>query len=191
MTSLYWAKSIAGASSAMTLRASSVADGTTSAAGVAPASGSPDAGAASAASGAVSAAGSALCVESSAVSADASVCPSAGSPTEFLIGSLFFRLGQTELECLGGKADVFESETHLRHPRRASAIGPGKDHVIHRLAAEVLGRLLAHAPANRIDDIRLATTVWSHDSGHRFVKGQNRPITERFKTNYFDPLYAH
>src|SRR5690606_23393540 len=51
---------------------------------------------------------------------------------------------------------VVEGEHHLRHPDGRALLGAGEDHVLHALAAQPAGRLLAHAPAHRVDHVGLA-----------------------------------
>ena len=58
-----------------------------------------------------------------------------------------------QLERLVREPDVVERQRDLGHRRRAARLGAGEDHVLHRLAAQVLRALLAHAPPDRVDDV--------------------------------------
>lgn len=49
----------------------------------------------------------------------------------------------------------------------------------------MLCRHFAHDPGQRVDDVRLAATVWTHDSGNAGVKLNNRSILERLETDQF------
>src|SRR5690606_18258314 len=75
--------------------------------------------------------------------------------------------------------------------RGPAALRAGEDHVVHGLAAQVLGRLLAHTPADRIHDVGLAASVGPNDRRDRRAEVDHAPVTERLETNDLDPLYAH
>ena len=96
-----------------------------------------------------------------------------------------------ELEGLVREADVVERQRDLGHRRRTARLRAGEDDVLHRLAAQVLGALLAHAPADRIDDVRLAATVRADDGGDRRIERQHRAIAERLEPDDLDSLDAH
>ena len=53
-----------------------------------------------------------------------------------------------------------------------------EDHVGHRVAAQVLGRQLAHDPAHGVDDVRLAAAVRADDTGEIARKSDRRRVGE-------------
>jgi hypothetical protein len=55
----------------------------------------------------------------------------------------------------------------------------------------MLGRLLAHDPADRIDDVRLTAAIWTHHPGNGVFEGQDGPVNERFETANLDASYPH
>ena len=76
-----------------------------------------------------------------------------------------------------------ERQRHLGHAERTAAIGAREDDVLHLLAAQVLGRLLAHAPADGVHDVRLAAAVGSHHRSDGLVDLDDRAVTERLETD--------
>ena len=96
-----------------------------------------------------------------------------------------------ELELLVGEADVVERERDLGHGRGPAALGAREDHVLHRLAAQVLRALLAHAPSDGIDDVGLAATVRPHDARDLLADIDDGPVAERLETDDLDALDTH
>src|SRR5262249_5599995 len=85
---------------------------------------------------------------------------------------------------------VFESERNFRQPQRTAAIGTDKDDVLHLLATQMLGRLLPHAPPNRIDKIPFAAAVSPDDGADRRLEGENGAVVKRLEAAdlyLFDP----
>ena len=66
-----------------------------------------------------------------------------------------------------------------------------EDDVLHRPAAQVPRALLAHAPANRVDDVRLAAPVGAHDPQNVVVEVQHRAIDERLEADELELLDLH
>jgi len=62
-----------------------------------------------------------------------------------------------------------ERERHLGKVASGSRRGPGEDHVVHRARAQRLRRALAHNPAKRLEQVRLAAAVRPDHAG------QSRP----------------
>jgi hypothetical protein len=62
---------------------------------------------------------------------------------------------------------------------RARAV---KDHIGHRVAAQVLGRQFAHHPAHRIDDVGFAAAIRPYDASQIAREGNRCRIDERFET---------
>jgi hypothetical protein len=84
-----------------------------------------------------------------------------------------------------------EGNGHLRHPGWTARLGAVEDDVFHGAAAQVLGRLFAHDPANGVHDVRLSAPVRSHHTRDRIVEGQDRSINEGLESTDFEPLYPH
>jgi hypothetical protein len=55
----------------------------------------------------------------------------------------------------------------------------------------MLGRLLAHDPADGIDYVRLAAAIWTNDPGNGIFKSQNGPVNERLEAADFETSYPH
>jgi len=96
-----------------------------------------------------------------------------------------------ELERLVREPDVVERERDLGHRRRSARLAAGEDHVLHRLAAQVLGALLPHAPPDRVDDVALPATIRPDDTRDRLADLDHCPIAERLEADDFDPLDSH
>ena len=65
----------------------------------------------------------------------------------------------------------------------AAAVGfraslPLEDHVLHALAAQALGALLAEHPRDGVDDVALAAAVGADDGGDAGVEGELGAIGE-------------
>ena len=71
---------------------------------------------------------------------------------------------------------------------RARAV---EDHVRHRVAAQVLGGDLAHDPAHRIDDVRLAAAVRPHHADQVRRETDRGRVHERLETGQLDLGQAH
>ena len=80
---------------------------------------------------------------------------------------------------------VVEGEDHLGHSHGAAPLGSLEDHVVHALAAQAAGRLLAHHPAHGVDDVRFAAAVGAHHRGHAGLEGQRGLVHERFEAVKF------
>src|SRR5262249_16922954 len=84
-----------------------------------------------------------------------------------------------------------EPQPHLGRGRRLPPVPAPQHHVLHPLAAQALGALLAHDPRDRVGDIALATPVWTDYRGDAFVEGQLGSIGERFEAVDFKTFQAH
>ena len=73
---------------------------------------------------------------------------------------------------------VVEGQRDLGHADRRAVLRAREDHVVHALAAELAGRLLAHHPLDGIDDVRLAATVRSDHAGHPRIEAEDRAVDE-------------
>src|SRR5262249_5241789 len=63
----------------------------------------------------------------------------------------------------------------------AARLGAGEDDVLHALAAQPTRRLLAHAPAHRIDHVGLAAPVGADDCGDAGPEAEHRTVDERLE----------
>src|SRR3546814_15645103 len=61
----------------------------------------------------------------------------------------------------------------------------------HRLAAQILGRALAHHPAYGVDDVRLAATVGPDHRRHVTGEVHRGRVDEGFEPRQFDALEPH
>ena len=60
---------------------------------------------------------------------------------------------------------VVDEEGDLGAVARGAILGAGEDHVLHRRAAHALIRGLAHGPAQRLEQVRLAAAIGPDDAG--------------------------
>ncbi len=65
---------------------------------------------------------------------------------------------------------VVEGDRYFGHAGGRQAIAAGKDHIFHLMAAQVAGALLAHGPAQGIDDIGLAAAIRADDRRDARIK---------------------
>ena len=73
---------------------------------------------------------------------------------------------------------VVEHQRDLRHAHGGPSRASREDHVLHGLAAQHLGALLAQDPEDCVRDVRLARAVWAHDHVEAGVKGHGGPVGE-------------
>ena len=81
-----------------------------------------------------------------------------------------------------GRVVVLEGEGDLGEVGGGPRLGAVEDHVLHALAAEVLGGLLAHAPTDGVDDVRLSATVRAYDAHDCVIEVDDRAVHERLET---------
>ena len=86
---------------------------------------------------------------------------------------------------------VGQGEGHFGHVQRGLAPGAGEDDIFHRLAAQLLGALFPHDPAQGVDDVALAATVGSHHGGDAAGKRNGGPVAEGFETDNVQMLQPH
>ncbi len=86
---------------------------------------------------------------------------------------------------------VVERERDLREAVRAARLGAVEDHVFHRAAAQVLGALLAHAPADRVDDVGFAAAVGPDDADDVVIEVDHGPVHEGLETRDLQLLDVH
>ena len=73
---------------------------------------------------------------------------------------------------------VVERQIDLGHARRLARARPEEDHVLHLVAAQALGTLIAEHPLDRVDDVALAATVRPDDTGHAALEVEIQPVGE-------------
>src|SRR6202000_2621262 len=86
---------------------------------------------------------------------------------------------------------VVEGQRHLRHPVRPAVLRPVEDDVGHGPAAQMLRALLAHAPADGVDDVRLAAPVGPDHPDHVGVEMDDRAVHERLEAAYLELSDSH
>src|SRR6185437_4660639 len=86
---------------------------------------------------------------------------------------------------------VVENQLDGRLPDRFASGRAGKDHVGDRFAAQPAGRAFAHHPADRVDDVGLATAVGAADPGEIGGKVQDGRIDEGLESGQLDGGQAH
>src|SRR5690606_8288853 len=88
-------------------------------------------------------------------------------------------------------AVVLEGDGHLGHARRAALLGAVEDDVLHGGAAQMLGAHLAHDPAQRVYDVRLAAAVRPDDTGDPFAEAHGDAVGKRLEALDFKLLNSH
>ena len=86
---------------------------------------------------------------------------------------------------------VVEDQLDRAAANRLAAARAIEDHVGHRVAAQVLRGNLAHHPADRVDDVRLAAAIRADDASQVAGKRDGGGIDERLETGEFYPGKAH
>ena len=96
-----------------------------------------------------------------------------------------------ELEGDLARVVVLEGERDLGEVVRGARVGAVEDDVLHAAAAEVLRALLAHAPADGVDDVRLAAAVGADDAEDVVVEVDDRAVDERLEPDHLKLLDLH
>ena len=86
---------------------------------------------------------------------------------------------------------VVENQLDARAIDRLALAGAVEKHVLHRLAAQMLGRSLAEHPAHRVDDVRFAAAVGADDADELAGSGNASGIYERLEAGEVDLGEAH
>src|SRR5262249_57218977 len=68
--------------------------------------------------------------------------------------------------------DAAQSQPDLGGGRRLARVAAAEDHILHLVAAQALGALLAHHPGDGVGHVALAAAVRPDDRGHPFVEGE-------------------
>ncbi len=86
---------------------------------------------------------------------------------------------------------VLEGERDLGEVLRASGLASAEDDVLHGPPAQVPSALLAHAPSNRVDDVRLAAPVGPDDPQNVVIEVENGAVDERLEADELELLDLH
>jgi hypothetical protein len=86
---------------------------------------------------------------------------------------------------------VVDGQRYLGAAQRGSPGGAGEDDVLHLAAAQRLGTLLAHDPAQRVHDVGLAGPVGADDAGDTGFEAQRRRRGERLEAAQREALEMH
>ncbi len=100
-----------------------------------------------------------------------------------------FRVGRVFAD--QGAVGVVEHQLDAGLAHWLAAGGAVEDDVGHRLAAQVLGRALAHHPADGVDDVRLAATIGPDHRRHITGEVHRGRVDEGFEPRQFDALEPH
>ena len=90
-----------------------------------------------------------------------------------------------------GAVGVIEHQLNGGLGHRLARIGAVENHVRHGLTAQVLGGGLAHHPAHRVDDVRLAAPVGAHHGGQIFRERGRRRVHEGLEPGQLDCFQSH
>ena len=90
-----------------------------------------------------------------------------------------------------GAVGVVDGEADLGTAERRAAGGAGEDDVLHLAAAQALGALLAHHPAERVDDVGLPRPVRPDHAGDAGLEAQGRRGRERLEASQGQGLQVH
>ena len=86
---------------------------------------------------------------------------------------------------------VVEHERDLGHAHGLARAGAGEDHVLHGLAAQHLGALLAEDPEDGVGDVGLARAVGPHHDGEAGVEHHVRAVREGLEALQREGLQVH
>ena len=86
---------------------------------------------------------------------------------------------------------VLEGEVHLGQAERLARGAAVEDDVFHRVAAQLLGALLAHHPADGVGDVGLAAAVGPDDAGHALAEQQLGLVDERLEALDLESVQKH
>ena len=84
-----------------------------------------------------------------------------------------------------------EAEAHFGSRARFARVAAAEDDVLHLVAAQALGALLAEHPCDGVGDVALAAAVGADNRGDAFIEGKLRAIGERLKSGDLEAFEAH
>ena len=88
-------------------------------------------------------------------------------------------------------AGVVDEDGDFRRIARRPRLGAGKDHVVHGGRAHALVRGLAHHPAQRLEQVRLAAAVGADDAGQPLLDHELGRLHERLEAQQPQPVDVH
>ena len=91
----------------------------------------------------------------------------------------------------GAAVGVVDRHLDLGGAAPADALAPGRDHVLHRGAADRARALLAERPQDRVGDVRLARAVGADDHADARRELQPGPLGERLEPLHLDRSQIH
>ena len=89
------------------------------------------------------------------------------------------------------RRDAAQLQPHFGRAGRLARVAAAEDHVLHAVAAQALGALLAEHPGQRVDDVALAAAVRPDDGGDALFEGQLGPIGKALEAGDFETLQPH
>ena len=89
------------------------------------------------------------------------------------------------------RGDAAQLEADFRGAGGPARIAAAENDVLHPVAAQALGALLAEHPGERIDDVALAAAVRPNDGGDSGVEGELRPIRKALEAGNLQALQSH
>ncbi len=92
---------------------------------------------------------------------------------------------------LGPGDHAAQVEPDLGRRGRLAGVAAAEDHVLHPVAAQALGTLLAEHPGDGVDDVALAAAVRADDGRHSRVEPHVGAIGKALETREFEAFEAH
>ena len=89
------------------------------------------------------------------------------------------------------RGDAAQLESDFRGTGGPARIAAAENEVLHPVAAQALGALLAKHPGERIDDVALAAAVRPNDGSDSGVEGELRPIRKALEAGNLQALQSH
>ena len=84
-----------------------------------------------------------------------------------------------------------ELQPDLGGRRRLARVAAAENQVLHAVAAQAAGALLAEHPRQRVDDVALAAAVRADNRRHALLEGQLRAVGKALETRDFETLEPH
>ena len=86
------------------------------------------------------------------------------------------------------RGDAAQPQADFRGAGRLARIAAAENDVLHAIAAQALGALLAEHPGDRIDDVALAAAVRPDDGGDAGVEGELGPIRKALEAGNLETI---
>ena len=90
-----------------------------------------------------------------------------------------------------GAIGVVEGHVDLGQGRRLARPGAEENHILHLVAAQAFGALIAQHPLDRVDDVALAAAVGSDDAGHAALEVELQPVGKALEPFASESLEKH